>query len=69
MLEIAKGSKDFTRDELDAAKEMNENDNRTSRIKWYAACATILGLGICWIRNKYGKKSPVKKKEEEPEKK
>lgn len=81
MLEFTKGSRDFTKEELRTAEDMQRRDNRSSNFRWIVAGSTILVLGICWIRNKYGKtplieihqtekkEKTTKKKEKEGEKK
>ena len=68
MLEITKGSRDFTKDELKTAEVMQRRDNRSNNFRWFVAGVTILGLGICWIRNKYGK-TPLIEVHQGPEKK
>lgn len=81
MLKITKDSGDFTKEELRTAEDMQRRDNRSSNFRWIVASSTILIIGICWIRNKYGKtplikihqtekkEKTAKKKEKEGEKK
>lgn len=44
-----------TREELATIEKIQKRDNRSVNFRWFVAGATILGLGICYVRNKYGK--------------
>ena len=52
----------LTMEECRTALKINRQNNRSANFRWTAAWIILGGLGLCYIRNKYGK-SPVEKEQ------
>ena len=55
----------LTQEQLEVISQIQKRDNRSTNFRWLIAGFVILGLGICWINNKYGKSQIQQHKEEE----
>lgn len=58
MVEFNRNGHPLSREELEAIKGIQTRENKSQNFRWIIAGVTILSLGICYIRNKYGK-SPL----------